>query len=267
MESSKTRKAFIGGNWKSNNTLAQTKDLVTKVVNHLEFDTAHVEVCIAPVFVHIPWVAENADKKVIVAAQNTSLNGFGAFTGEITAEHVKDFGINWTIIGHSERRQLFGETDETTAKKTRRALDAGLSVIFCFGEVLAEREAGKTLEVVTRQLNALKGQTKPEDWSKIVLAYEPVWAIGTGKNATPDQAQEVHSVVRGWITKEVSAEVAGLLRIIYGGSVKDTNADVLIQQPDVDGFLVGGASLNADFAKIVTSVNNHAKTGGAPKKE
>eukprot|EP01017_Pseudomicrothorax_dubius_P025495 TRINITY_DN2761_c0_g1_i6.p1 TRINITY_DN2761_c0_g1~~TRINITY_DN2761_c0_g1_i6.p1 ORF type:complete len:261 (-),score=95.62 TRINITY_DN2761_c0_g1_i6:811-1593(-) len=256
MEGAATRRIFIGGNWKSNNTVQQTKDLVQNTINKLSFDSARVEVLVAPVFIQLQWAKENVSSNVYVGAQNVSLFGFGAYTGEISAEALKDIGVEWTIIGHSERRTLFGETDEVVLKKTTRALEQGLKVIFCFGEVLAEREANQTIDVVNRQISGLKS-LKPEHWNNIVLAYEPVWAIGTGKVATPEQAQEVHQHVRKWISSEISAEVAQNLRIIYGGSVNEKNCGDLIKQGDVDGFLVGGASLKPEFAKIVETCNTH----------
>ena len=168
---------------------------------------------------------------------------------------VKDFGINWAILGHSERRHVFGETDVQVAQKVRMALDNGLQVMACIGEKLDERESGRTDEVNARQLAAIREEV--EDWSQIVVAYEPVWAIGTGVTASPEQAQEAHAVVRAWLRSNVSAEAADKTRILYGGSVTDKNADELIQKPDVDGFLVGGASLKDAFTEIVRACNDH----------
>ena len=168
---------------------------------------------------------------------------------------LKDFGLNWVILGHSERRHVFGECDKTVASKVKMALDNDLQVMACIGEKLDEREAGKTDEVNARQLAAIREQV--DDWSKIVIAYEPVWAIGTGVTATPDQAQEAHDCVRGWLKANVSQEAADKTRILYGGSVTDKNADELIKKPDVDGFLVGGASLKDAFKEIVRACNDH----------
>lgn len=164
---------------------------------------------------------------------------------------MKDVGATWVIIGHSERRQIFGETDELIAQKTVHALEQGLKVIACIGETLQEREAGQTETVVFRQTKALADAIK--DWSNVVVAYEPVWAIGTGKTATPEQAQEVHGALRKWIADNVSADVASALRIQYGGSVTATNCKELASQPDIDGFLVGGASLKPEFVQIVNA--------------
>ena len=167
----------------------------------------------------------------------------------MSAAMLLDHHINWVILGHSERRHVFGETDSVVALKTKLALQAGLSVMACIGEKLDEREASKTDEVNARQLAAIRKEV--EDWSKVVIAYEPVWAIGTGKTASPEQAQEAHESIRAWLKKNVSAKAANEVRILYGGSVTDANAAELISKPDVDGFLVGGASLKDAFKQIV----------------
>jgi len=164
---------------------------------------------------------------------------------------IKDNGIQWVILGHSERRNVFGENDTLIAEKVGHALDEGLSVIACIGELLEERESGKTTDVVFRQTKAIAGQVK--DWSRVVLAYEPVWAIGTGKTASPAQAQEVHAQLRQWLKDNVSQEVSDKTRIIYGGSVTAANAKELAQEKDLDGFLVGGASLKPEFVQIVNA--------------
>jgi triosephosphate isomerase len=186
-----------------------------------------------------------------VAAQNVFDKPNGAFTGEISVEQLKDSNINWTILGHSERRTILGESDEVVSSKTKYATDNGVSVIWCCGESLEVREAGKTIEVVSGQLAALKA--KLSDWSRIVIAYEPIWAIGTGKVATTEQAQEVHAAIRAWLKKEVSDKVAEETRILYGGSVNEKNCSELAKQPDIDGFLVGGASLKPAFVDIINS--------------
>merc|ERR1719382_925009 len=186
------------------------------------------------------------------AAQNVSATGFGAFTGELAAEHLEDCGVGWTLIGHSERRKLYGETDADTAKKIERCQEKGIKVIFCIGESLEEREAGKTDEVNKRQLSAVLSAVK--DWDSIVIAYEPVWAIGTGKVATPDQAQDAHAAIRAYLKEAVSADVAEKMRIQYGGSVKPANCAELIAKPDIDGFLVGGASTLPSFTTVYQTV-------------
>lgn len=181
-------------------------------------------------------------------------NGYGAYTGEVSGALLKDFGIGWTLAGHSERRVGFempGEYPELVARKTLAALRAGLSVIACIGENLKEREAGTTMAICSEQLAAIAAVLHEEDWQRIVIAYEPVWAIGTGKVATPEQAEETHGQIRAWVAENVSARVARNLRIIYGGSVKASNAQALITCPNIDGFLVGGASLLPEFVDIM----------------
>jgi len=247
------RKLFIGGNWKCNNTLAESKHLVENIINKLSFDEHRVEVIVSPVFLQIPYVLSAVTPNIQVAAQNSSETGLGAYTGEIAPSHIRDIGVSWVILGHSERRRYYHETDEVVAKKTRNALDNNLKVILCIGETLEQRESEKTLEVINSQLLAVKNKLKIEDYAHIVIAYEPVWAIGTGKTATPEQAEEVHKHIREYLTKEVSADVSNSTRIIYGGSVTDANAEELIKKANIDGFLVGGASLKPAFTKIVDS--------------
>ena len=171
---------------------------------------------------------------------------------------LNDFGIKWTILGHSERRHVFGESDALVGEKVGFALKNNLSVMACIGEQLEEREANKTMEVCERQLNAMKPHI--DNWDNVVIAYEPVWAIGTGKTASPDQAQDVHDAIRAWVSKNVSKDAAAKTRIMYGGSVTDKNADELIMKKDVDGFLVGGASLKEAFADIIRACNDAKKT-------
>lgn len=227
-----------------------------EVLKPLSFDPARVEVVVAPAQLHISTVQEAlAGTNVQVAAQNTSLYNNGAYTGELSAQMAVDSAINWVILGHSERRHVFGETDDVVALKTKLALEHGLNVMACIGEKLDERESNKTDEVNARQLAAIRKHV--DDWSKIVVAYEPVWAIGTGKTASPEQAQEAHESVRAWLAKNVSKEAAEKTRILYGGSVTDANAATLIKKPDVDGFLVGGASLKPAFKEIVAACNDH----------
>lgn len=202
---------------------------------------------------HIPAALSLIANHVIVAAQNCGAQGNGAFTGEVSADILTDLGVQWVILGHSERRTLFGETNEIVAKKLKYALEKGLNVILCIGEVLSQREDGTTNAVLKAQLDACKDSVK--DWSKVVIAYEPVWAIGTGKVASPEQAQETQAYVRSWLKDNLSEEVAKVTRIIYGGSVTETNCGDLIKQGDVDGFLVGGASLKPAFADIIKAVS------------
>lgn len=209
------------------------------------------DVVVAPTSAHLLYVKERINSKIHVSAQNTYKVASGAFTGEISPSIIKDLGINWVILGHSERRHVFGEGDELTAEKIQHALSEGLSVIACIGEKLSERESGLTEEVVFKQTKAIAAVVS--DWSKVVIAYEPVWAIGTGKTATPEQAQEVHANLRSWLSENVNSAVAQSTRIIYGGSVNAKNCQNLAAQPDIDGFLVGGASLKAEFSQIINA--------------
>jgi len=255
-----SRRYLIGGNWKSNGTLSSNKQLVD-ALNKLSVPDS-TDVVVAPVFIHIPSVQQQLNNKYIqVAAQNCSPYKQGAHTGEVAADQLADSNIHWVILGHSERRQEFSESDETIAKKVKLALESNLHIIACVGETLDQRESNQQIEVVTKQLNAIKSSVQQSQWVKhIVIAYEPVWAIGTGKNATAEQAQEMHKSIRQWMSKNVSDDVAQGVRILYGGSVKGANAGELMEQPDVDGFLVGGASLKADdFTKIVQSTQVKSK--------
>lgn len=204
--------------------------------------------CPAP---YLDYVRGLLPPSVAVSAQNCYKVEKGAFTGEISPAMIKDCGATWVILGHSERRNVFKESDELIGDKVKHALESGLNVIACIGELLEEREAGKTEEVVYRQTKALAEKIK--DWSRVVLAYEPVWAIGTGKTATPEQAQEVHAQLRQWLSKNVSPDVASKVRIQYGGSVTAANCKELAKKPDVDGFLVGGASLKPEFIEIINA--------------
>uniref|UniRef100_A0A8D0HGR9 Triosephosphate isomerase n=1 Tax=Sphenodon punctatus TaxID=8508 RepID=A0A8D0HGR9_SPHPU len=207
-------------------------------------------VCGAP-SIYLDFARQKLDAKIAVAAQNCYKVTKGAFTGEISPAMIKDVGVTWVILGHSERRHVFGESDELIGQKVAHALAEGLGVIACIGEKLDEREAGITEKVVFAQAKAIADNVK--DWSKVVLAYEPVWAIGTGKTATPQQAQEVHEKLRGWLKSNVSDAVAQSTRIIYGGSVTGGTCKELASNPDVDGFLVGGASLKPEFLDIINA--------------
>jgi len=236
-----------------NGSLESLKKVVTNL-NQAQLNP-NTEVVIAPPALYLLPLHELAKNGVKIAAQNAYFKDSGAFTGEISPVQLKDIGIEWVILGHSERRTLFGDTHELVAKKTEAALKTGLNIILCCGEQLEEREAGKTAEVVEAQLQAVvdvigKDETK---WGKIVIAYEPVWAIGTGKVATCAQAQDTQRDVRAYLAKAISQEVAESTRILYGGSVAAANCDELSLQPDVDGFLVGGASLKPEFVGIINS--------------
>ncbi len=245
------RKTLIAGNWKMYKTSGEAKALVEEIKKGLA--GAPSDALVAPPYTALPVVVAAAKgSAVAVAAQNMHFEKEGAFTGEIAPGMLKDIGVTHVILGHSERRQFFAETDEGVAKKTKGALANDLTPISCVGETLAEREAGKTMEVVGRQVDAILKALTADEASKIVIAYEPVWAIGTGKVATPEQAQEVHAFIRKRIAEVHGSKVADILRILYGGSVKPDNVKGLMALPDVDGALVGGASLKADsFLKLV----------------
>ncbi len=253
---------FIGGNWKCNGTMAFLKDMIDGTLNKVAYDHSKVDVMIAPTSIHLGAAKGLLASHMILSAQNMSATGNGAFTGEVTADQLVDMGIKWTILGHSERRSLFDESSEVVARKTKYALEKGLNVVLCIGEQLKEREAGTTNQVLKEQLDACKGSIA--DWGKVVVAYEPVWAIGTGKVASPAQAQETQAYVRKWLKENVSAEVSASTRIIYGGSVSDANCGELIQQEDVDGFLIGGAALKPAFATIIKTVASYNPPKQAP---
>jgi len=236
-----------------NNDCAESVELVSQLKTMLA-DSKEIDIVVAPPFTALGAVAAVLKGSPIgLASQNVFWEERGAFTGEISTAMLKEIGCRYVIIGHSERRQYFSETDETVNKRLKAALNASLIPIVCIGELLAEREAEKTLAVIERQLReGLKGLSL-EEMENVIIAYEPVWAIGTGKTATPDQAQEVHHFIRDLIARIFSKEVADDTRILYGGSVKPDNVDLLMAQLDIDGALVGGASLKADaFAGIVS---------------
>jgi triosephosphate isomerase len=243
---------LIAGNWKMNNSCAESVELVSQLKDILSA-RKEIDIVVAPPFTALGAVAAVLKGSPIgLSAQNVFWEESGAFTGEISTAMLKDVGCRYVIIGHSERRQYFSETDETVNKRLKAALKASLIPIVCIGETLAEREAEKTLPVIEQQLKGgLKGLSL-EEMETVIIAYEPVWAIGTGKTATPDQAQEVHRFIRDIIARIFSKEIADDTRILYGGSVKPDNVDQLMVQLDIDGALVGGASLKADaFARIV----------------
>ncbi|KDR79240.1 hypothetical protein GALMADRAFT_243149 [Galerina marginata CBS 339.88] len=247
-----TRQFFVGGNFKLNPSSLRASSSLINILNKAELDSS-TEVVISPPTIYLIPVQQGIRKDIKVAAQNCYLKESGAFTGEISPKQLVDAGIPYVILGHSERRTLFHETSEMVATKTRVAIDAGLKVILCIGETLQQREASQTAEICENQLKSVVDVTKDADWSKIVIAYEPVWAIGTGKVATSAQAQEAHADVRSYLAKAVSPAVANDIQILYGGSVTAANCKELARQQDVDGFLVGGASLKPEFADIINA--------------
>jgi triosephosphate isomerase len=244
------RRKFICGNWKMHKTSAEAVALVRELRRRLN---TQVEIAVAPPFTALSKVKEALmGSPIQLFAQNCHYEKQGAFTGEISAPMLAEVGCDGVILGHSERRQYFGESDEGVNKKIKAALEAGLHPIVCVGETLQEREANHTWEVVSRQLRGALAGLAPVQIGKLTLAYEPVWAIGTGKTATTGQAQEVHGQIRGFLREMAGPQTAEAVRIQYGGSVKPDNAAELLGQPDIDGALVGGASLKVDdFARIV----------------
>ena len=249
------RKKVIAGNWKMNNDATQSAQLIAELLEKLPQTQA--EVVIAPSFVNLALAVEKTKgSPIIVAAQNMHFAEKGAFTGEVSASMLESIGVKTTILGHSERREYFNETDESLAKKVDTALAHGLRIIFCIGEKLAERKVAKHFEVVKSQIQNALFHLPQEAWKHIVLAYEPVWAIGTGETATPEQAQEIHAFIRKTVADKYGKNVADDLTILYGGSCNAKNAASLFANPDVDGGLIGGAALVADdFITIIKAIN------------
>ncbi len=251
------RKKIIAGNWKMNKNVAEAKALVEAIKRDLAQETK-VDVVLCPPFTAIDGVSQAVSgSQIAVGAQNMHWEASGAFTGEVSAAMLRELHCRYVILGHSERRQFFGETDAGVNKKTLAALNAGLKPIVCVGETLAERDGGKIESVITTQVNgSLAGMTAAQIKS-VVIAYEPVWAIGTGRTATPEQAQEVHALIRGLLVKLSDKATAESVRIQYGGSMKPDNAAELLAKPDIDGGLIGGAALNAaSFIEIVKAAAN-----------
>jgi triosephosphate isomerase len=249
-----SRKYCLGGNWKSNPGSAAAVKELCESFKATKFDKSKVEVIICCVNIHME-VAKAAlgDSDIELGIQNISKTGNGAFTGEVTAAMAKEVGFTWCLIGHSERRSLYGETIDDTCTKLKNAQEAGLKIMFCIGESLAEREAGTTDAINKAQLEpALPLVT---DWDNFVIAYEPVWAIGTGKVATPEQAQETQAAIRAYVKEKMGDDIAAKVRIQYGGSASPDNIEGLAKNPDIDGFLVGGASLKPAFMKMVDHLN------------
>lgn len=245
------RQPIIAGNWKMNNTIAAAEKLITELKPLVKDAKAEVVICVP--YTAIQKAAElTKGSNIKVGAENVAWADKGAFTGEISAEMLKEVGAEYVIIGHSERRQMFGETDETVNKRTVQALKNGLKPIVCVGETLSERETGKTESVVKRQTEGAFNGLTADDMKDVIIAYEPVWAIGTGKTATAEQANETIKYIRSVVCDIFGEKTANELRIQYGGSMNPANASSLMAQPDIDGGLIGGASLKAeDFSKVV----------------
>lgn len=251
------RRYLIGGNWKCNGTMEANHERI-KMFNEAGPIPANVEVALAVPYVHIAMCLEGLRSDIGVAGQDSgNFSSCGAYTGEVGAHQLKDIGCTWVIIGHSERREGFGmggEPADVCASKAKIAIDNGLNVMFCIGEKKEERESGVTMKVCASQLEPLKKALSAADWNKVAIAYEPVWAIGTGLTATPQMAQDTHADIRKWVADNVSKEIASAVRIQYGGSMKGANAEALLSQPDIDGGLIGGASLKADFFNVINGI-------------
>jgi triosephosphate isomerase len=251
------RKNIVAGNWKMNNDLEASKLLVKNLLHEFPSKLDNTKrIIVAPTFVNLYSIIEMTQNTAIeVAAQNMHFAQSGAFTGEISASMLKGVGVNIVILGHSERRSMFNETDEMLAKKVETALQNKMEIIFCFGEILEERKTGNHFKVVEDQITKALFALNVSDWKQIILAYEPVWAIGTGETASPEQAQEMHAFIRKIIAKKYTQELANDVSILYGGSMKGSNAKDLLLNPDVDGGLIGGAALNAkEFSAIIKSI-------------
>jgi triosephosphate isomerase len=252
------RTKIVAGNWKMNLDVKDSQNLAQEISEKVAYmELSGIRIMIAPTFTNLYPVYHHTrlDRKVEIIAQNMHQAKNGAYTGEISAEMLKSIGINTVILGHSERRQYFNETDAALAEKMLTVLNNEMEVVFCFGEVLEDRKAGKHFEVVESQLKNALFHLSANDFKSIILAYEPVWAIGTGETATPLQAQEMHAFVRKVLTEKYGMETAQEVSILYGGSVKPDNATEIFMQPDVDGGLIGGAALKADdFVKIVEAI-------------
>ena len=246
------RRKFIAGNWKMNTTLPEALELVTEL-KRLVSRFRSVDIAVIPPALFVEPVHRRLeDSNVAVGVQNILQSGFGAFTGELSADMLKSVGATYCLAGHSERRQFYGDTNEIVNGKIKAILNAGILPIFCIGETLAQRESGQTFHVLGEQMRAGLEDISTEQLSTMVLAYEPVWAIGTGRTASPEQVGEVHSWLRNWMVENYDADTANAVRIQYGGSVKAENASELMSVPNVDGALVGGASLKAQsFAEII----------------
>lgn len=251
------RKNIVAGNWKMNKNFQEAKDLMNDLLNYVNSNETSCEVYIAPPALYTTTAKDIFEgNKVEVYTQDISEHESGAYTGEIAVDMVKSIGANGAIVAHSERRSYHGETDSHANRKVKALLDKGLTPIYCNGETLEQRKAGKHLEVVKNQTEVALFSLSADEIKKVVIAYEPVWAIGTGETATPEQAQEIHAHIRSLIADKYGDDVAQEISILYGGSVKPGNAKEIFSQPDIDGGLIGGAALNIeDFSKIIEAFN------------
>jgi triosephosphate isomerase len=249
------RKKIVAGNWKMNNGLSETIELINDLKQNLS--DSDVKVMIAPSYPFLKTAVDQVgDGSIEVISQNINDNKSGAYTGEVSIDMLKSIGVNTTLIGHSERRAYYNEDDALLLKKINLALESNMDIIFCFGEELKDRKSNSYFDIVKAQLENTVMKLEPNSWKNIVLAYEPVWAIGTGETASAEQAQEIHKFVRNCISEHFSSEIADNVPILYGGSVKPSNAVEIFNKKDVDGGLIGGAALNAhDFVEIIKANN------------
>jgi triosephosphate isomerase len=249
------RKKIVAGNWKMHKNAEQTEDLLNELIDKMPFET-EVQIIVAPTFINLATAVDHLEFVAIdVAAQSMHESESGAFTGEISADMLQNVGVNIVILGHSERRAIFNETDALIASKVNTALEHDMTVIFCFGEELKDRQSKNHFNVVENQLKDGLFNIQASDWENVVLAYEPVWAIGTGETASPEQAQEMHEFIRETVRKAYGSDIADDVSILYGGSVKPENAKEIFSKPDVDGGLIGGAALKSDdFIAIVNAL-------------
>lgn len=249
------RKNIVAGNWKMNKTLPEAQQLMSQLLNYIQNNLSNCQVMIAPPALYLSLAKDIfRNEEIDVYAQNISEFENGAYTGEISASMLKSMNINGSIVAHSERRQYHNETDQSAAIKIKNLLDKGITPIYCNGEKLEERKSGEYLNIIKQQTETALFGLSSEEIKKVIIAYEPVWAIGTGETATAEQAQEVHSFIRNLITEKYGTTIADGISILYGGSVKPNNAKEIFSQPDVDGGLIGGAALNIeDFTKIIES--------------
>ncbi|TWP22818.1 triose-phosphate isomerase [Apibacter muscae] len=250
------RKKIVAGNWKMNKTLSEANTLLAELDSYVKTNNPKCEVVVGIPYLYLANAKEKYEN-LNIYAEDVSEHQSGAYTGEISAEMLKSIQVDGAIIGHSERRQYHKETDEQIGAKVKIALENGLTPIFCNGELLEERKSGKHFEVVKKQTEVALFQLSPEEIKKVVIAYEPVWAIGTGETATPEQAQEIHAYIRSLIAEKYGKEIADEISILYGGSVKPANAKEIFSKPDVDGGLIGGASLNIkDFGALIQTYSD-----------
>lgn len=251
------KKLLLFSNWKSNGSINFVKEFSNNLLNKLSFNQDKVEIVIAPSFIHIASAKTFVVPTITMGAQNVSHFPNGAYTGEVSAEMIKDFGINWVLVGHSERRNYFRETAEILSAKISMCHEKDLKVLYCVGEKQEEKDAEKTWEVIEKQLNEIKASIKV--WDCIAIAYEPIWLFGTSKTITPEEIQGIHEQIRTWINTELGEDTGYMVRIVYAGPINDTNWNDILSQTDVDGFVVGSQYLSKQFEEIVKLFNDIEK--------